>query len=172
MNKHDLEKYQLEKAAIDLFIQIYNENSAIKYVTAQKRERPDFLLLDSIGNSIGMEIAHVFYDSLEAKMLLNKSDEFIHGVENLMVFINEFNKVLSKKCTVRESFEINYQCSLLIRNTSPIFTFEDIRNFIQYIEIPNNNYKDIWILSRNNRSVWILMRLDLINTIEIENIDG
>lgn len=33
MNEHDLEKYQLEKAAIDLFIEIYNENSENKYVT-------------------------------------------------------------------------------------------------------------------------------------------
>jgi hypothetical protein len=161
MNKYDLEKYQLEKAAVDIFIELYNENFNNQLEIVQKQESPDFLLKDSRGNSISIEIAHIFYDPLEAKMLLNRCNKLIHGIENFQVFIEKFNEVLAKKCRVREKFEINYPCSLLIRNASPIFTYEDIRESIQYVEIPNNNYKDIWVLSRNNMSAWILMKFDV-----------
>ncbi|MFL0246065.1 hypothetical protein [Candidatus Clostridium stratigraminis] len=161
MNKYDLEKYQLEKAAIDIFIEIYNKNFNKQLEIVQKQESPDFLLMDSHGNPIGIEIAHVFYDPLEAKMLLNRSSSLVHGIETFQIFIEKFNEVLAKKCKVGESFEVSYPYSLLIRNASPIFTYEDIRESTKYIEIPSNRYKDIWILSRNNLSTWVLMKLDV-----------
>lgn len=161
MNYHDLEKYQLEKSAMDLFIEIYNKNFENQLRIFQKQERPDFLLLDSEDNQIGMEIAHVFYDPLEAQILLNRSSD-IRRIEYFNNFKSEFNKVLINKCKKREKFICNYPCSLLIKNTSEVFTSEDIKKALQSISsIPNNQYKDIWVLSRNNMSLWVIMKIDL-----------
>jgi len=159
MNKHDVEKYQLEKSAMDLFIEIYNENFENKLKIFLKQERPDFLLVDYENNLLGMEIAHAFYNPLEAKILLNRNNNVSSKLENFNTFFSKFNKIIIKKCKIGEKFICDYPYSLLIRNTSPIFTSEDIESSIHNIDIPNNQYKNIWILSHNNSSKWVLIRI-------------
>lgn len=159
MNKYDIEKYQLEKSAMDLFIDIYNKNFEDKLKIFQKQESPDFLLVDYENNLLGMEVAHAFYDPLEAQILLNRSNKISHGLENFNNFFGEFNKLIIKKCKVGEKFLCDYPYSLLIKNASPIFTSEDIEGSFHNIDIPNNQYKDIWILSRNNSSAWVLIKI-------------
>lgn len=46
-----------------------------------QQERPDAIIEASDRKKLGLEIAHLFYDDLEAKILLGKTKTKIHGPE-------------------------------------------------------------------------------------------
>lgn len=159
MSEHDSEKRKLEKAAIELFIRCFKEAYGIEYRLIQQQERPDAIVEDENGKRLGLEVTHLFYDELEVKMLLGRSEQQTHGLENFDEQIKKLNSLLEKKGRTGLGYSNEYPCSLLIRNSSPIWTKEDFEGVISRIVAPRSQYQDIWLLTKDRFSAWYLIRL-------------
>ena len=162
MNYHDIEKHALEKAAISWFIQQYNAARNKNYYLLCQQERPDALLANPDGQTIGLEIAHLFYDYQEAKLLLGRSEPVLHGVETLRRLICRLNQLIVKKHEVGSAYCWENPLLLLIRCASPVFTAEDFTDVHDYLEVPRGVYDEIWMLVRDSETQgWShLIRLD------------
>lgn len=156
---HDSEKRKLEKAAIELFVLCFKKTYGIEYRLVQQQERPDAIVEDGNGKRLGLEITHLFYDELEAKMLLGRSQQQIHGLENFDDHLKELDCLLEKKVRTGLGYSTQYPCSLLIRNASRIWTKEDFDGVISKIKPTRSLYKDIWLLTTDRFSVWSLILL-------------
>lgn len=159
MSEHDLEKRKLEKKAIELFVRCFKETYGIEYRLVQQQERPDAIVEDENGKRLGLEVTHLFYDDLEVKMLLGRSEQQTHGLETFENEIKKLNILLEKKGRTGLGYSNEYPCSLLIRNSSPIWTKEDFEGVISRIKPPRSLYQDIWFLTRDRFSAWHLIRL-------------
>lgn len=159
MNENQTEKRMLEKAAILLFIRSYKEMFGVEYKVLIYQERPDVILEDPEGNRIGMEVTHLFYDELEAKILLGKSNDSGHKIESFYKYLNVLNELLNKKGKTGLNYPIGYPCSLLVRDTSPVWTKEDFEAASSIIIPPKKVYKDIWLLTQDKTSTWSLFKI-------------
>lgn len=163
MSEHDSEKRKLEKAAIELFVRCFKGTYGVGYRLVEQRERPDAIVVDENGNGLGLEVTHLYYDVLEAKMLLCRSEQKRHGKvsgpENFDDYIKVLNSILAQKLKTVLGYSTEYPCSLLIRNASPIWTKEDFVKAIAKIYAPKSQYKDIWLLTADRSSAWSLIRL-------------
>lgn len=77
MNVHETEKRALEKGAVVWFLRHYNALTHKDYRLVCQQERPDAIVEASDKSALGLEIAHLFYDSEEARML--KTETFRAG---------------------------------------------------------------------------------------------
>ncbi|TGE34478.1 hypothetical protein [Desulfosporosinus sp. Sb-LF] len=155
-----MEKRILEKSAIDLFISCFKETYGMGYRLVLQQERPDAIVVDESGRRLGIEVTYLFYDVTEAKMLLGRSEQQMHGLENFDCYIKVLNSLLEKKSIAGRGYSTEYPCSLLIRNSSPIWAKEDFCGAISRIKVPINQYKNIWLLTRDRFSAWGLIRLE------------
>lgn len=94
MKNHNEEKSALENAAVDIFLKLFNINHKDQYELVERRESPDFVLKSSKGELLGLEVAHLFYDPEEAKMLLGRSANKMHGIEIFNDLLSAFNSLL------------------------------------------------------------------------------
>ncbi len=155
------EKKSLERAAIELFIAIYNANNERQYRLLYQQERPDAVLEDKLLRSkLGMEITHLFYDAEEAKMLLGRSMQSIHDPESLENLIAGLNHLIAVKEEKRNGYSKAYPVSLLIRNVSPVFGMSDILGIRDRIVRPKAEFEDVWLLSRDAANEWLLLNLE------------
>lgn len=92
MKNHNGEKFALENATVDIFLNLFNFNHKDQYILVERRESPDFILKGLNGELLGLEVAHLFYDSEEAKMLLGRSDNKVHGIEKFDDLVNTFKQ--------------------------------------------------------------------------------
>ena len=76
------EKRLMEIAAIQIFLQHYNQINGSDYSLLRMQERPDALITNSQGVILGIEVTHLFYEPYEAKMLLGRSeDDYLHTTQ-------------------------------------------------------------------------------------------
>ena len=154
-----MEKLRLEKAAIELFVRCFKKAHGKEYKLIQQQERPDAILEDEDGNRMGLEVTHLFHDELEVKMLLGRSEQQIHGLENFEDHIIMLSSLLEKKGRTGLCYTSEYPCSLLIRNASPIWTSEDFEGYISRIKAPESLYENVWLLTTDRYSTWSLIKL-------------
>ena len=125
-----------------------------------KQECPDFLLEAEDGTCLGLEVTHLYYDSQEAKMILGRSSDGLHGVECFAHSVDALNKLLKKKGELGRSYQRSYPVSLLVRVASPIFDSSAFENSKHLLEIPKDVYQDVWLLAREHQnSQWHLISL-------------
>jgi hypothetical protein len=161
MKRINNEKTRMERAAIDLFIDIYNTNHELKYRLLYAQEKPDAVLQDSKQNKLGMEITHLFYDEKEAKMLLGRSEPSFNGPQRLECLVDELNDLIRTKEKKKRAYSEDYPISLLIRNASPFFGMSDILSVKHLLYRPNAVFNDVWFLSRDGTSDWLLINMDI-----------
>jgi hypothetical protein len=139
-----------EIAACQSFVESYNNLKKTNFELDDKRvvkDKPDCLVRDKIsGISIGIEISHLFYDSKEAKMLLGRSSDKIHGLMNSTAVLQTLNERLKKKCTQAEKYEFEGKMFLVVRVASPIFDKSTFDRFEDDIIVPSNVFDQIWLL--------------------------
>lgn len=151
MNSHSHEKHALEKAAIDLFVPLYNARFGKQYRLVEMRDRPDALLEAEDGTRIGLEVAHLFYPGgREAKILLGRANG-LHGLQTLGKLVNGLNDLLDKKVEKRLGYTCSYPISLLIRSASPIWSGSDFNGVQHMLRVPAEVYHEIWLLAQDNQ---------------------
>lgn len=163
MKRRQNEKLALEKTAIQLFIQIYNQNHLDKLRLLYQQEQPDAVLQINEQDKLGLEITHLFYDELEAKILLGRSDQDPYVQETLDHLIEELNMLIRRKENKMDNYSKNYPIALLIRNASLLFGMSDILSCRNRIYKPQNLFTQIWLLSRDGYSDWLLKDLKTVD---------
>ncbi|EHB68481.1 MULTISPECIES: hypothetical protein [Paenibacillus] len=159
MNNHNDEKYALEEAAVSIYMNLYNLNHKDKLEIAERRECPDFVLKNEKGDFMGLEVAHLFYNSEEAKMILGRSTNEIHGLENSKDYIETLNGLLKQKEKKILKYETIYPITLLIRNASPIFGMSCFLREKNLIYKPSK-YTNVWFVSKDgNYNDWLMKDL-------------
>lgn len=154
------EKRDLERAAVKIFIDIYNRNHPTKLRLLYQRDKPDAVLQDSNRRKLGVEITHLFYDSEEAKMLLGRSKGNPHSDEVVELLIKELNNRIIKKEAKIESYSTEYPISLIIRNASPSFGMSDILSVKHLIYKPRGKFVNVWFVSRDGTDDWLVIDLN------------
>jgi hypothetical protein len=162
MIKGNQEKHALERAALKIFIKLYNRNHSTKLRLLYQRERPDAVMQDSFQRFIGAEITHLFYDAEEAKMLLGRSNVNIHSLGSLEMMIEELNARIKRKEIKIDTYVKDYPVMLIIRNASPIFGMSDILKWKHLIHKPLGKYTHIWFISRDGSGEWLMKDLNTI----------
>ncbi len=144
------EKEQLEKYAVEYFIRAYPKQLKI----LKHSDKPDFTLIDESNKSkIGVEVAHLWHDKKEAKILLGRSTQITHGVMCANDLIKVLNSLLSQKATKINGFKPHNKFFLVIRVTSPIFGKSTFDMYKNDIICPENEYNEIWlVLDDNNKT--------------------
>ncbi|WP_044479542.1 hypothetical protein [Paenibacillus antibioticophila] len=156
MKNHNDEKFALENAAIDIFLNLLNIHHQDQYELVERRESPDFVLKSQNGELLGIEVAHLFCDPEEAKMLLGRSNNKMHGIEEFSDLLNVLNSLLKQKETKVLKYESTYPTSLVIRNGSPIFGMSDLLRDKERIYRPSI-YKNVWFVSKDgNYNDWLM----------------
>ncbi|OXM82847.1 hypothetical protein [Paenibacillus rigui] len=162
MLRNNKEKRDLERAAAQIFIDIYNNNHDPKLRLLYQRERPDAVVQvqDATLRPIGIEITHLFYDSEEAKMLLGRSKASSHSMELIELLVKELNNRIQVKEAKISTYSSEYPIALLIRNASPAFGMSEILREKHLIYKPQGKFTHVWFLSRDGSSEWLLKDLN------------
>jgi len=144
------EKEKLEKCAIEYFIKAYPKQLKI----SKHSDKPDFTLIDKSDKlKIGVEVAHLWYDKEEAKILLGRSTQTTHGIMCANDLIKILNALLIQKADKIKGFEIHDKFFLVIRVVSPIFDKSSFDICENDIICPENEYSEIWlVLDDNNKN--------------------
>ena len=144
------EKEQLEKYAVEYFIKAYSKPLKI----LKHSDKPDFTLIDEGNKSkIGIEVAHLWNDKKEAKILLGRSRQTRHGIMCANDLIKVLNILLSQKASKIKGFAPHDKFFLVIRVASPVFDKSTFDMYENDIICPENEYNEIWlVLDDNNKS--------------------
>lgn len=160
MRPHNIEKKNLEKQAIRIFLSLFNTEIKSNYRLITIQECPDALIKNSDGNILGLEVTHLFYDFLEAQIVLGKIKSKAIRHEEFTILLNGLNELLKKKVKKLSKYKNENPCVLLIRNTSLVFGINDFIDNREKINIPENDFQSIWLVSRGNHlKRWYLLRL-------------
>jgi hypothetical protein len=150
------EKWLLEQAAAEHFVAALNNMYTTSYGVIEHSDRPDIVIKDLIsGDTIGIEVTHLFYNGDEAKELLGKSDENNHRPDNVIILtelIEKLNNLLEQKAKKARGYKHTHKLSLLVRVASPVFGTDDFDRFKHYIRVPVSEYRHIWLLFFNFKS--------------------
>lgn len=150
MSRFD-EKTALELAAVEWFLQQYNRVVNRDFKIIAKQERPDVVVQASDGSLLGIEVAHLFYDGQEAKILLGRAENPVHEEEDFEFMVKQLERLLNKKLRVGQTYEWEAPLILLIRSASPLFTGADFARGIKQISAPVGIYNEIWLLARDSK---------------------
>lgn len=142
------EKLALELAACTYFIASYNGLHKTKFQIQKHQDRPDFLLKDvDTGEMVGVEVMHLYYDAVEAKMVLGRLSGKLHGVMTISHLIQQLNSDLADKINTAASYDFPGKLILLVRVASPIFDRQDFDMYEDEITVPQpNTIAEIWLL--------------------------
>ena len=145
MNKS--EKERLEEYAIKYFTAAYPRQLR----SLLHSDKPDFTLLDESNKSkIGVEVAHLWHDKEEAKILLGRSEKTVHGIMNAADLIRVLNELLMQKANKIVGFKKHDKFFLIIRVASPIFDKSTFDMYEDDIICPVNDYDEIWLVLDDN----------------------
>ncbi|MCH8088966.1 MAG: hypothetical protein IH955_03010 [Chloroflexi bacterium] len=150
------EKEKLEEAAVSYFLEWYAENRARLFKIVNHQDKPDFVVQEYVpSDKVGVEVAHLFQDDAEARMLLGRSQERVHPTVSLSDLIKRLNSVLIQKAAKVEDYDFPGDVFLVIRVASPIFDRELFESHRADINVPPCKFSEIWLLFRDvNRSSW------------------
>lgn len=136
-------KDKLEVAAVSYFLDWYARTFRI----VCHQDRPDFLVQEpSSGEKVGIEVAHLFQDDEEARMLLGRSQEWGHSTVTSSDLITRLNDLLRQKAQKVEDYDFAGSLFLLIRVASPTFDRESFVALQTDINIPFCRFSEIWLL--------------------------
>lgn len=146
------EKKKLEKSALEYFIKAYPKKLDI----VKHKDKPDFTLEDPLDKSkIGVEVAHLYYDHEEAKILFRRSTNKMHKTMSIDGLIKKLNNLLVDKINKLNQYTDHKKNFLIIRVASPIFDLSSFKMYSAEIHCPPNNYSEIWlILDSNDNQRW------------------
>lgn len=159
MRRHEEEKKALERAAIDIFIELYNCNNELPLKLLQQREKPDALLEDAEGGRLGLEVTHLFYDAEEARLMMSRSEMPLPDTEELSLFIQTINQRIRNKEEKFKDYAQDCPCALLIRNYSLVFGMSDVLRAKHELVKPGRHFTQVWLLSRDFTPDWLLINL-------------
>lgn len=144
------EKEKIEREALAFFLRLYNRKFDRKYRLAAKRERPDFEVKERYtGETIGVEISHIFHDKKEAMMYLGRDDSQFHGIITAQDHVKVLNEVLRKKAEKMRSYPFDGPILLVLRDFSKIFDVHTIFDARLGLKVPASDYVEIWYLGRS-----------------------
>ena len=147
------EKRLMEMAAIQIFLQHYNQITGSDYRLLRMQERPDALITNSQGVIRGIEVTHLFYEPYEAKMLLGRSEnDYLHTTQYIQHLMSELQRILDRKMEKGATYEFEMPMILVIRSASPVFFGEDFFHRIQDLNIKPGIFSEIWLLVRKNEN--------------------
>lgn len=157
--KWDDEKWVLEEKAAEYFVAALNKQLGTAYRVVLHSDRPDIVIEDiHTHHSLGVEVTHLFYDDEEARFFLGRSGADRLQAEHIEVFIERLNRLLTQKSKKAKGYSNVRDLALLIRVMSPVFGVQDFTEVENLIEIPECNYRYIWLLFYN----WETRKWDLI----------
>lgn len=146
-----LQKKQLEIAGIQYFIKAYPQRLRV----LEHSDKPDFTLVDDASNQkIGAEIAHLYYDKKEARILLGNSEKTIHGIMCANDLIKVLNSLLNQKANKIKDYRPHDKSILVIRVASPIFDKSTFDMYEDTIICPENDYDEIWLVLDGTKGKW------------------
>ncbi|MFA5317144.1 MAG: hypothetical protein WC369_06980 [Dehalococcoidales bacterium] len=145
------EKTNLERTALDKFLNEYNRLNVTTLKFKEHQDKPDFLVEDSKNTKIiGIEVKDLFYDEDEAKILLGRSDTPHHSLMNSNTIIEKLNECLVSATEKAQKYKFNYEMFLLIRVASPIFDISTFDIYKTDIVVPPNIFSEIWLIHQND----------------------
>lgn len=161
MAEHSDEKERLQKAAVDLFLPLYVAQTGKVYRLERMQDRPDAILLGEDGTQLGVEVAHLYPDAEEARILFGRSPKTFHGVQSSDEVLRELNGLLAEKEQKAQGYQRGLPLALVIRCSSPIFTESTFRMFRDDVQVPVGAYVETWLMPREDGggTSWVLMRL-------------
>jgi hypothetical protein len=141
------EKWLLEQNAAEFFVDALNAQLGTAYVVALHGDRPDIVIEDTnTHHQVGVEVTHLFYDAKEARMLLGRSGPVYNQSENIESYINRLNSLLGQKGEKAKGYADYGELALLVRVASPVFGLDDFNRYESLIEVPQCDYRYIWLL--------------------------
>jgi hypothetical protein len=153
MKSKIMEKRNLEKGAIKCFLPLYNEEKGTSFVVKSHSDEPDFIICDAKKNfEMGVEIAHLYYDPKEAKMILGRSKNNTHGLMIFNKLIDELNQLLLNKSSDVKHYYYESDIILVVRVISPIFSSDAFEMYKKDIKVPISKFSEIWLLTRSPKS--------------------
>lgn len=154
-------KKSLEREAVDLFINLYNQTANNRLRLLYQQEKPDAVLMDSRGNKIGLEITHLFYSEQEARQLFQREHRSILCVESIDTLIESLNQLVLRKEAKSTGYSPDYPITLLIRNLSPCCGWSDFNEAWDQIIPPSTAFLEVWLLTkeRPDNEQWYLRPL-------------
>lgn len=160
MRKHNDEKAALERAAMQQFLHIYNRNHTPLLSIWKRQERPDYVLKNAEHEYLGVEITHLFYNHIEARMLLGRQLERDQaGIGRFEAYIRVMNNLLKQKEEKLGGYNQPFPVSLLMRNASPGFGMSDMIRYRNMVYRPTG-MQHVWFLSRERyQQEWLLTNL-------------
>lgn len=146
--KGHTDKKQLERHAVDIFVDRFYNIFGAKYKILELRERPDALLETERGKKIGVEIAHLFKNQEEARFLLGKAEQlnlYFEVAEHYEDHLIALNQLLRKKEKVISKYDVDFPIVLLIRSATPDLTYSRMKLLEEDLYIPQS-CREIWLL--------------------------
>lgn len=141
------EKWLLEESAVLALVELLNVQRGMSYQIFQHTDRPDFVIENQQdGARLGVEVTHLFYDSLEARLVFGRSREAAHPPEYIEEYIRRLNDLLLQKSEKAKKYNHAYPLALLVRVVSPIFHIYDFEAYASRIVVPPSDFKLIWLL--------------------------
>lgn len=153
------EKNRLEEAACNYFIEAYNQLNSTGFKIKQHRDKPDFVVEDSVSDQvIGIEITYLYYDAEDAKMLLGRSKKRLHEPHGLMKhtdWIKALNVRLHEKDLAARKYNFEHRMFLVIRVAPSPFDKSTLSTYGDDIVIPPDVFDEIWLLFYDlSRQAW------------------
>jgi hypothetical protein len=142
------ERQALERAACEHFLKAHNATHRTNFQIAEHRDKPDFLVRDArVGEPLGIEVMHLYYDPKEAQMVLGRRPNELHGVMTVSGLIAKFNVDVAEKLGRAAKYDFSGKMILLVRVTSPIFDKDDFDMHEDDISIPHQEiFSEVWLL--------------------------
>ena len=155
------EKKALEISAVKYFIAAFKKQNHIDYKIVQHQDRPDIIIEDrNTKKRLGVEVTHLFYDSQEARIILGRAKDQVHGPETIDQYILRLNQLLQQKADKAKGYQCNNDNILLVRVVSPVFDIDDFNASAEKIVVPVCLYKNIWLLFYDfDHNYWGILKL-------------
>lgn len=154
------EKELLEECAVKYFIEHLSRIESTPYRIVTHIDKPDFIVEnESTGKLFAVEVAHLYYDAEEAKMIFGRSKKKLHDVEYGSLYLQRLNQLIADKVEKYKNYDkFPGGIILLIRVTSRVFDLNLFRQYYNLIEIPDNKYSQICLIDLQGRDMIFLKR--------------
>lgn len=143
-------KRRLEREAIQLFVRQYNQTADSPLRLLYQREKPDAVLMDSLGRKLGMEITHLFYSEEEARQLFQQRHRSFVCIDSFQHLLDGLNQQLARKEAKSAGYSRKYPLALLIRNMSPHFGWSDFNQAWDKITFSSQAFAHVWLLVKDD----------------------
>lgn len=153
------EKELLEQYAIKYFINQLSRIENSDYRIVEHSDKPDFIIQnETTKEMIAVEVAHLYYDQEEAKMIFGRSKNKVHNGEYGEAYLKRLNDLIIDKIRKFKNYNFPGNIILLIRVTSRVFDLNLFRQYYDLIDIPENRYFQICLIDIRGEDMVFLKR--------------